>query len=502
MTTVGTASGTVNPGTMVAFGCVGIADQILYASPRHEKDQVRTVHRRKSHASTYFVKDHVQHRFQSQPRYSGESIFQFSKLGDTASNLMLVIERDALKAEEGEGVVPTHFKAPDAGNEVNACANAEEAFFFAYGPATADGEDRAASVVTNREAYYAATENSSAYADAYLTDVAPVNPLDSDTEPHAYWCNNSGQAHVKNAWAVMGGQTCETLSALSMFYKEELCGKAGKSIAEMTGTREQLVDLVLDSQRSRVMYVPMPFFFSEPRKQYNAAPLCSLVFSGFNVHVQFESLKNLIVQSSASTRVTSVRTGAPPADGDLRAFMENTLTYLHPEERALFSMGKFNQLYKQTIIKTCHGKGSTITCDVRVGHPIIELMWSLRRECQEAANNWFNLSGIDGADPMESASILVNGQLLANKPAEFFRQVMPYYYHSKLPQGYVYSWSFSVDPEGDDSAGSLNGSRTDSLEVQIRPQSGLQNEDLSIEFAIVVWNFIRYSDGLAGPAFQ
>ena len=46
---------------------------------------------------------------------------------------------------------------------------------------------------------------------------------------------------------------------------------------------------------------------------------------------------------------------------------------------------------------------------------MLELIFMVRRQCQEQSNNWFNFSGIDGRDPIVRAGLSLNNQPRFNK---------------------------------------------------------------------------------------
>ena len=57
----------------------------------------------------------------------------------------------------------------------------------------------------------------------------------------------------------------------------------------------------------------------------------------------------------------------------------------------------------------------------------------MRRSCAEKANSAYNFAGIDGRDPLVSASLYLNNQARWSKPGPYFRLVQPYQHHTNVP---------------------------------------------------------------------
>ena len=270
----------------------------------------------------------------------------------------------------------------------------------------------------------------------------------------------------------------------------------------MTGKRFTRAQLVCDSREERVMYVPIPFYYT----QFTgcALPLASLAYHGVQINIQFSRLEQIIVVSKADIGVRNARTGMALTPSDCKAEMEVSYVYLDGPERDRFQSAHFEQIFVQTqhYFKTDNKKLCRVP--LSFNHPTLELIFAVRRQCQERCNNWGNLSGIDGRDPIEDAELLLNTtSRFDKKPASYWRTVVPYQFHSNIPDCFHYVMCFCLEPENTSSpTGSCNFSRIDNIELCLNMQTALANESYTVLVYSRSWNLMRFREGVAGAAFQ
>ena len=184
--------------------------------------------------------------------------------------------------------------------------------------------------------------------------------------------------------------------------------------------------------------------------------------------------------------------------------MEVTYVYLDQQERDKFSTSHFEQLIVQTQHYFKTESKQICRIPLSFNHPTLELIFCVRRQCQERCNNFGNLSGVDGRDPILGAELLLNTtSRFGKKPAIFWRGVVPYQHHSNLPEAYIYCMCFALSPESSmEPSGSCNLSRVDNIELVLDMQSALANEAYTVYIFSRSWNLMRFKEGVAGAAFQ
>ena len=133
---------------------------------------------------------------------------------------------------------------------------------------------------------------------------------------------------------------------------------------------------------------------------------------------------------------------------------------------------------------------------------MIELIWMVRREVNTQHNNWTDFSGIDGRDPITQVVLKFNGGVrIQGRHAAYFRLVQPFQHHSKIPNGFIYCYSFALYPEDASPTGSTNLSRLNSAHLILTLQDGLQHEPVDIMVFARSWQIMRYIEGTGGPMF-
>ena len=202
--------------------------------------------------------------------------------------------------------------------------------------------------------------------------------------------------------------------------------------------------------------------------------------------------------------VRNAKTGLGITANDLKAEMEVTYVFLDSQERDKFSSSHFEQLVVQTQHYFKTESKQICRIPLSFNHPTLELIFGVRRQCQERCNNWGNLSGVDGRDPITHAELLLNTtSRFGKKPALYWRGVVPYQHHSNLPEAFIYCMCFALNPESSlEPSGSCNLSRIDNIELVLDMQSALTNESYSVFVFARSFNLMRYREGVAGAAFQ
>jgi hypothetical protein len=319
------------------------------------------------------------------------------------------------------------------------------------------------------------------------------------TLPYAYWTNCIGQVLVQYAYISIGGTNIDSLYSDFLFAWEELAGVAGKRLREMIGKRDTRAQLVCDSSMRRTLFVPLPFWFTQHSGQ--SLSLASLQFHQVQVWVQFRALQQCIICSDPTATVKNCQTGCCITASDMSASLECMYIYLDSKERDKFAQAQYENLITQTQYSSIQSCNSQIRHQLNFNHPILELIFMVRRQCQEQANSWFNYSGIDGRDPIVRASLSLNNQPRFNKTGPWLRLVQPYQHHNLIPDSYVYNYCFALHPQSQSPSGSCNMSRIDHVDMQVQLQDGLGREQVTLMIFGRNWNVLRFRDGLGGLAY-
>lgn len=481
-----------------------------YVSGNPTSTYWRSVHQR----STRFAIESISQPFNTVTHWGQEAQISINRAGDMLYNIFLHVQLPGIvacdtKTEQCAGIAGNNMfpSFNNGGSSCNPCSKNDELALLEYLPADFGTMSDAMQAAALKDARNKWRREKLGAGTELGCCVDGESDCPDQTCPElegvfAHWCNDVGHFMISKAKLNIGGQQVDQLTGTFLFCWEELTGKAGRRLSELTLRRYTRSQLICDSRESRDLYIPLPFFFTN--NTGSALPLTSLAYHGVNVHVEFERLEKLIVVSSSDVVVKNARTALAIQASDLKCDLELFYVYLDQQERDKFSAGSWDQLVVQT--QHYFKAESKPLCHIPLSfnHPQVQLIFCVRRQCQEQANNWTNLSGHDGRDPIEFAELTLNTtSRFGRKPALYWRGVIPYLTMSNIPESYVYTMNFSINPEeaAMNPSGSCNFSRIDNVELSLQMQSGLQNETYTVYVFSRSYNIIKYKDGVAGMTF-
>jgi hypothetical protein len=318
----------------------------------------------------------------------------------------------------------------------------------------------------------------------------------------AHWVNAIGQFLIDSATIRIGGQVVDTLWGDFMFIWEELTGKAGRRLTEMTGRRYTRSQLICDSREERVLYVPLPFWFTQNTGQ--TLILAALAYHSVSLYMHVNKLEKLINVSRNDIVIRKASNGHFINACDLRLFLETAYIYLSQQEREKFTQTIHENVIRQTQ-KHSHMENMKKSVSIRLGfsHPTIELIWFVRLEVNKRTNNWTNFGGIDGRDPIECAELTLNSSSrFGSKPALYWRGVVPFQSHSNIPDCFIYVMTFALNPEETTMpTGACNLSRIDDVHLKIEMQESLRKHTYEIVIFSRSYNIFRYEGGVGGCVY-
>ena len=356
--------------------------------------------------------------------------------------------------------------------------------------------------------------------DSDSADVDPCDPfgdsaddcMDSLGSEWAHWVSEIGNAMIKSATFLVGGQQIDIVYNYYLHCYEELMGRVGAPIDEMVGKRYHRAQLIHDSAHDRVLFVPLRFYFCNVSGA--AFPLIATQFHAVAVSVELEEVKNLLVVSANNVRahLCSSNDAVDKNNAFNQIGIETTHVYLDRDERSRFAKSNFEQVITsvQTDSGTIPKNVLTLKQPLHLNHPVIELIWFVQREDQMTSGNFFNFSGVYSRDPVKNISLTLNGQrrfgeekgLHADSNAVFFRLKEPFEKHSKIPRNFIYCYSFALNPEDMcNPSGTLNFSRIDNVKIDVELQKELKDETCHFRIYARHYNVIAFTESMAGMKF-
>jgi hypothetical protein len=87
------------------------------------------------------------------------------------------------------------------------------------------------------------------------------------------------------------------------------------------------------------------------------------------------------------------------------------------------------------------------------------------------------------------------------RDASYFRLVQPYQHHTRIPDDYIYNYSFSLNPEAAQPMGSMNASRIDTIVLSMNMNQNIVRYNSGVTVYATNYNVFRIAAGLGGVLF-
>jgi hypothetical protein len=329
--------------------------------------------------------------------------------------------------------------------------------------------------------------------DCEMVDDCPCAE-DFNSGVYAYWCNATGFAMIPEVELHIGGNKIDVLYREFAFMHEELSGFSGKRLCEMINKHTSASSLICASTRPLDLYIPLNFYFARSPGLY--LPLAALAFHQVKFVLKFAPLKDLICVSKPSVMVSHPN-GASVS-------LTARVVYLAQAERENFAKKSFTQVISQGQYATVmRSTGAHIEKTLFFNLALRYILFALRRDCNTRGLNWFNFSGCNGLDSVQYAELRINNNVRFSDKGSFFRTVEPYLTCNNIPNCFCYLWSFGLQPfdPQNQSHGTLNASRVDSLVISLTLQEDLKKEYVDLFIFAESLNLLKFHEGLAGLTF-
>jgi hypothetical protein len=328
----------------------------------------------------------------------------------------------------------------------------------------------------------------------------------STTHTRLHYINSIGHALMRNVEVEIGGQKIDKIPSEYMEIYSQLAMPEEKrqGYGEMVGNfgsndDGSSNDLLKANNTSKTYYIPLIFWFN--RVPGNALPLIALQYHEIKVNIEFRPLNELYNSNVAVT--------FNPVPSIVSASLYVDYVYLDTDERRKYASSSHEFLIEQlqfTGSDTWSGGAGNSKIRMSFNHPVKELIWTVTPSENAVAdpvtgNWWFDCGEQgNGTDLMTTAKILLNGHdRFQERAAPYFRLVQPYQHHTRIPNRFIYVYSFALKPEEHQPSGTCNFSRIDNAALHL----GLNTTNpAKISVYAVNYNILRILSGMAGLAYS
>jgi hypothetical protein len=314
---------------------------------------------------------------------------------------------------------------------------------------------------------------------------------------------------IKHTELEIGGQRIDKQYGEWMYIWNELTMDQGKKEGyyEMVGGNSANKSVKLENEIID-LYIPLEFWFC--RNVGLALPLIALQYHEVKVNIEFNSMENIRATNTDDLIYSGSGTTVLTSQEDFESFNATLWAdyiFLDTDERK-----RFAQLSHEYLIEQLQFTGTeSITANtvkasrLSFNHPCKELVWVVRPESALGSNiNWNNFTNAENNNTIKdnlitTAKLQLNGNdRFAERDGKYFSLVQPYQHHNNIPvnQG-INVYSFALKPEEHQPSGTLNMSRIDTAQLQLK-----SSKSGELFVYAVNYNVLRILSGMGGLAYS
>lgn len=348
-------------------------------------------------------------------------------------------------------------------------------------------------------AEYTISRNADLIHKCYLRIIVPplIQPENGDAdENYISYINKFGHAFIESVTLKIGGKVIDTQTGEFIDIWNELTLGAAKQdvYSTMIGSYEENIELK-KQYTSRVYYIPLLFFFCN--HPGSALPLVALGNHVVEINFKFKQFDDLIQLGSSVTHY---------ADDQNTHFIIDLFVdyiYLDNDERLLMAQTMHEMLITQVkkIDHTMNNDESTRIPLSLFSHPVKEIIW-VAKEVDEYDKPLKLLKYHTHDEIMQHATLVLDDEIRINRESAYYRYIQPFQHHTRIPNDYIYVYSFSLKPENESQpSGTCNFSRLQYPYLKVINKNTL-NKRIQYTIYALNWNILHIQGGQAGVVFR
>lgn len=328
------------------------------------------------------------------------------------------------------------------------------------------------------------------------------------------WTNSIGHVIIKDVEIEIGGQQINKITGewLEIYAELTETEERRKGFYEMIGKIPSGISTINSKshQGKMLLYVPLRFWFC--KHIGSALPLIALQHHEVRLHINLRKFEECYISSDQNDRILNM---FQPCVSLLVDYI-----YLDTLERYKFAQHPHSYLIEQLQYKESNSlprRAAAANISLEFNHPIKEIVWIVQRSDvgernvsdEIYGNDWFNFSLALG-DPEEVIDTFFQAKLVINNEdriqkfnAKYFRLVQNYERHTRVPNNYIYTYSFALLPEEHQPTGQANFSRFDSVFLLLTfKNEHFVSDYRNIRAYAVNYNVLKILSGQAGLQYS
>jgi hypothetical protein len=320
------------------------------------------------------------------------------------------------------------------------------------------------------------------------------------------WTTGLGHSIIRKAELLIGGVIVDTidgewLDIYSEFYLDQSKKKGYYSMIKYS----KLADNYSYNDAMN-LYIPLQFWFC--RNMGSSLPLIALQYHDVSVNIHLRPLQECFLSQNT--------TDEPKSVDIIDAKLYCNYIFLDTKERKNFAKSSHEYLitqHQKNINNVINYSNSSLKVDLEFNLPVKTLYWTLQNREAQKMNLWSDFSlnperlRINKKiEPLKSVEMKLNGHdRFSERDAEHFRLVEPYNFSNVIPDKFMYTYNFSVNPDSYQPSGAINFSRIDNSSMMFNfniNSSVPGNNDIDIKIYAINYNILTISNGMGGVKYN
>lgn len=354
----------------------------------------------------------------------------------------------------------------------------------------------------------------------FLNILLPQLPQDPDNPCFSSsWINSIGHALIEYVTIEIGGVEIAREYGVWMEIWDEISvsDDTQYGLFDMIGKHEYFNSTMQTGPLE--LHIPLGFWFT--RNPGLSLPIVAIQHHEVRIGLSVRNFEQLWCSSNGQLGPIAPNTPGGCGQGStnsihiLEAYLYVETYFLDDAERRAFAQGRHSYLIEQVQIETMGLSRNQTAYQVPLHFTnlVKEVIWVIKHDTTcvsgipENGNEFFNFSdrtvsdpGIP-EDPMLTAKFQMEGNdIMDLRTNKYFREVVPYLYHTRVPRNFIYVYSFCHYPENWVPSGTINLSRIDSFVLHMNVKQNLPAAQFMV-FA-VNYNILRIEGGMAGVIYK
>ena len=347
-----------------------------------------------------------------------------------------------------------------------------------------------------------------------------IDTTDDKTDLFLRWTESPGYSVIENVSIKIGGQEIDKQDGIYMQLWSDVTDDQEVKLC-LLGNKTYMIQ-PLKTQPSTTVYAPLKFWFCEEFTHH--LPIIALQYHEIEIEVElknFHKMYQILRKTGANTYdYTNYKLKNKNL---LDASLTCNYVVLDVEERKKFAQNNHEYLINQ-VQKVSLGVQGSKSIPLTFNHPTVELLWVIQLDSIKNKNELLNFSGQGLYDDdnlpaslkhntflrphlLSEAKIKLNGIDRTDwQDNLFYYFVQNYESHKNCAEHYLYLYSFALDPKKmlEQPSGSLNFSRIDNAELQVRVNEKYVNSsDQGTVFVYAInYNILKIQSGMGGLAYS